>query len=160
MNIYKARFLKNGISEYYCNNKLLFSVLRREWFYYGFGSNCTVYINDIHVLNFYYFNFMGLIYKIQILNQNLDNELKLIKYGFNYKLIIGKKKLSLKLTGNPFRKKIGEIFVDDKSNCIIIMDAVCINIDVDFNFVEDDSDLNFYSLILFSIISVGITDSV
>lgn len=155
-NIYKGMFIDSANSRYYCDDELLFRVVRRD-FYYFFGAICTIYIDDIPVLKFYYYNFMGLIYRIKILDQNLNKKLKLIKRGFKYKLIIGEKILLLKLTSNPFVKIIGEIFIDGKSNCKIRMDEVSINTDVNFNFVEN-SELHFYSLILFVIMSVGITE--
>jgi len=155
--MYKAVFNSTDSSDYYHNDKLLFSV-RRKRLMLGFRSINNVFDNNKLILSFYTSEFTSLYWKVRILSQSLGKRIEIEKENRAYVLIVDNKKISIKFTKNPFKKKIGLIYIDEinvgnierrsenSKDCFI------------FNFI-DNSTLEFYILILFSIYSVGITDN-
>lgn len=154
--MYKAVFFQDK-SEYYCNNELLFTVKRKRLFL-GIRNICKAYINNDLIYSFYSSEFTFLYWKLNILTQNLAKKICLKKEKNNYSLVLNKKNLSLKFTSNPFKKMIGKIYLE--GDCICEIEKEEKNSKTYFNFIfSEKAELEYYALILFSMYSVGITDS-
>lgn len=154
--MYKALFFKDS-SEYYNNKELLFTVKRRRLFL-GIRNVCTVYRNDELIFKFYTSEFTVLFWKVEILAQKLAKKVSVRKEKGIYNLIVDGKNLSLKFTDSPFKKTIGRTYLD--GNDIGEIQKEERNSKTYFYFSFDEATgLEFYILILFSIYSVGITDS-
>ena len=151
--MYKTNFISHNIAEYYNNEKLLFLSKRRRLFL-GIGSITSIFHKDELIFSFYDFDCTILYQKLKILFQNLSEKVFLEKVKLNYVLVVNNKKISLKFSNNPFKKKIGKIYIDKLCVCEIEKFKTFFN----FNFLEN-AELEYYCIILFSMYSVGITKS-
>lgn len=156
--MYKAIFHQNNQSEYYCGDELLF-IVKRKRLLLGIRNLCNMYLNDDLICKFYSSEFTFLYWKLKILFQKFDKEVILEKKGFKYNLIIDNKRISLIFTNNPFKKTIGKIFLDEKCIGEIEKYEEKSKTYFSFNFFEN-SGLEYYILVLFSMNSIGITDSI
>lgn len=154
--MYKAIFF-NDDSEYYNDNDLIFTVKRKRLFL-SIRNICNIYRKEELIFSFYTSEFTFLYWKVRILFQKLEKTIKLEKQQSNYNLIVEGKNLSLKFSSNPFKKKIGKLFLNENYIGEIQEDEKNSKTFFYFNF-EGNTELEFYFLILFSIHSVGITDS-
>lgn len=156
--MYKAIFSQSNKSEYYRDNELLFTVKRKRLFL-GIRNVCTAYNNNDLIYSFYSSEFTFLYWKLKILTQKLNKRIYLKKNRNTYNLVLNEKTLSLKFTNNPFKKKVGNIYLDE--NCICEIEKEEKNSNTYFNFTfSEETKLEYYALILFSMHSVGITDSI
>lgn len=156
--MYKVVFFQNNKSEYYKDDLLLFTVKRKRLFF-GIRNICSAYNENGLIYSFYSSEFSFLFWNLKFLTQKLKKQICLKKEGNTYVLVLDKKVLSLKFTSNPFKKKIGKIYID--GNCICEIEKEEKNSNTYFNFAFSEStELEYYALILFSMHSVGITDSV
>lgn len=156
--MYRAVFHPSNQSEYYFDGQSLFKVKRKRLLL-GIRSHCIIYNEDNSICEFYSSEFTFLYWELKILYQKFDKEINLKKNGFNYSLLVDMKSISIKFSSNPFKKNIGEIFVDEKLIGEIEKSEKKSNTYFDFNFYNQ-SGLEYYILILFSMNSVGITDSI
>ncbi|PZQ88019.1 MAG: hypothetical protein DI548_05220 [Flavobacterium johnsoniae] len=156
--MYKAVFFQSNESKYYCDNNLLFTVKRKRLFL-GIRNICSAYSDSDLIYRFYSSEFTFLYWKLKILTQKLNKRIELKKNGNTYDLILDGKILSLKFTNNPFKRKIGKIFLNGNYICEIEKNEKNSNTYFNFTFSEE-TKLEYYALILFSMHSVGITDSV
>ncbi|RKS26197.1 hypothetical protein CLV94_1254 [Flavobacterium endophyticum] len=154
--MYKTVFFKNN-SEYYATDLLLFTVKRKRLLL-GIRSICNVYKKEKLIFSFYTSEFTILYWKVKILSQSLEKTVIIKKQRLNYNLIVDGKSLSLKFANNPFKKTIGKLYLDENYIGKIQWDEKDSKTFFYFSF-EENTGLEFYFLILFSIHSVGITDS-
>lgn len=156
--MYRAVFFQSNKSEYYRENELLFTVTRNRLIL-GIRNICKAYVDNDLIFSFYSSEFTFLYWKLKILTQKLDKKIYVEKEKDRYHLIIETKRLSLKFTNNPFRKAIGKIYLDNE--CICEIEKIEKDSKTYFNFnFNKDAECEYYALILFSMYSVGITDSV
>ncbi|MFH6944040.1 hypothetical protein [Flavobacterium sp. FlaQc-50] len=155
--MYRTIFHPSNQSEYYRDNQLLFKVKRKRLLL-GIRNQCTIYKNDDLVCEFYSSEFMFLYWELQILQQKFDKEITLKKKGSNYNLMVDMKSISIKFTSNPFQKMIGKIFIDEECVGEIKKNEKKSETHFDFDFYNF-TGLEYYILVLFSMYSVGITDS-
>nr|WP_199001719.1 hypothetical protein [Flavobacterium sp. ASV13] len=156
--MYRAIFHPSNQSEYYFNSELLFTVKRRRLLL-GIRNQCSIYKGDDLICEFYSSEFTFLYWELKILQQKFDKEVILNKRNSSYDLVVDNKTISIKFTNNPFKKIIGNVFIDGESIGEIEKSEKKSNTYFDFNFY-DYSGLEYYILVLFSMYSVGITDSV
>lgn len=156
--MYRAVFSQSDESKYYCDNNLLFTIKRKRLLL-GIRNVCKAYKNNDLIYSFYSSEFTFLYWKLKILTQKLNKKIDLKKNGNTYDLALDEKILSLKFTNNPFKRKIGKIYLDGNCICEIEKKEENSNTYFDFTFSEE-TELECYTLILFSMHSVGITDSV
>lgn len=154
--MYKALFF-NDVSEYYKDDDLLFRV-KRNRLLFGLRNICNVYRDKELIFSFYTSEFTFLYWKMRILSQKLEKTIVLKKHKLSYNLIVEGKSLSLKFTSNPFKKNMGKLYLDENYIGKIQKHEKNSKTFFHFNF-EENTGLEFYILILFSIHSVGITDS-
>ena len=154
--MYKAIFF-NDDSEYYNDYDLLFTVKRKRLIL-GIINICNVYRKEELIFSFYTSEFTFLYWKVRILYQKLGKTISLEKQKSNYNLIVDGKSLSLKFSSNPFKKNIGKLYLNENYIGEIQKDEKNYKTFFYFNF-EENTGLEFYILILFSIYSVGIIDS-
>jgi hypothetical protein len=154
----KAVFLSNTNSEYYRNNELLF-IMKRKIRFLGFKSICNIYKNDEIICSFQSSDFTFLFWKLKILIQKFEKKILLKKVRFRYNLIVDNQNIYIKFTNNPFKKIIGKVFLN--GNCICEIEKSEKNSKTYFNFnFHEKSELEYYVLILFSMCSVEIVDTV
>lgn len=156
--MYKAIFSQSNKSEYYNDNVLLFTV-ERERLLLGIRNICNIYDRNDLIFSFYSSEFTFLYWKLKILTQKLEKKIYLKKKNNNYELVLNGKRISLKFTNNPFKKTIGKIYLDDNHICDIKKEETNSKTYFNFNFYKE-TGVEYYVLILFSMYSVGITDSV
>ncbi|WP_343626801.1 hypothetical protein [Flavobacterium lindanitolerans] len=156
--MHKVVFLSNINSEYYHNDELLY-IVKRRILYLGFKSICDIYKDGEMIYTFQSSDFTVLFWKLKILFQKLEKKVILKKVGYKYNLIVDNHSIFIKFTNNPFKKVIGKIFLNE--NCIGEIEKYEKNSKTYFNFeFRQQSGLEYYALILFSMYSVGITDTV
>lgn len=156
--MYKVVFFQSNKSEYYRDNELLFTVKRKR-LVFGIRNICSAYINTDLIYSFYSSEFTFLYWNLEILTQKLDKKICLEKGKYKYDLIVDEKRLSLKFTNNPFKKIIGKIYLDN--DCICEIEKIEKDSKTYFNFdFNKDTGVEYYALVLFSMYSIGITDSV
>jgi hypothetical protein len=91
--------------------------------------------------------------------QNLEKQISLKKDDGRYHLFVDKNSFSIKFTNNPFKNIVGRIYSDDE--CIGEIEKSEQNSKTYFLFkFYENATYEFYILILFSMCSVGITDSI
>lgn len=155
--MYKAIFRQGNTSEYFNEDELLFIVKRKFLFF--IKETCTVYRNKDKILKFTSSEFMFFYWKINILEQKLDKFIYLKKIRGRYNLIINDKRIFIKFANNPLKKVIGTVYYNDE--CIGEIEKHEANSKTNFLFIFNENiDIEFYVLILFSMCSVGITDSI
>jgi len=156
--MYKAIFHASNQSEYYFNDELLFTVKRKRLLL-GIRNQCSIYKGDDLICEFYSSEFTFLYWELKILHQKFDKEINLKKNGSNYNLVVGEKSISIKFSSNPFKNTIGKVFIDEE--CIGEIEKSEKKSDTYFDFSFYNSiGLEYYILVLFSMNSVGITDSI
>src|SRR5690606_24172701 len=99
-NMYKVVFNSSDLSDYFHNEKLLFSVKRKRLLL-GIRSINNVFENNELIFSFCTSEFTFLYWKIRILDQNLEKEIKIEKVNKSYVMIVDGKEISMKLTNNP-----------------------------------------------------------
>jgi hypothetical protein len=152
--MYKAFFPTSNFSEYFEDDKLLF-IVKRKRFFFGFKSICNIYKENKLIFSFY----SSLFNNIKILSQKLSQEVFIEKGKSSFFLIVNQHKIHLKFNSNPFGKRVCKIYKDD--NLLGYIERKTKNSKIYFNFnFNQDSGLEYYALILFSMSSVGITDSI
>ena len=155
--MYKAVFFQDK-SEYYCDDELLFTVKRKRLLL-GIRNICKAYINNDLIFSFYSSEFTFLYWKLNILTQKLAKKISLKKDKNSYSLVLDQRSLTLKFTSNPFKKMIARIYLE--GICICEIEKEEKNSKTYFNFIfSEKAELEYYALVLFSMYSVGITDSV
>jgi len=70
--MYKAFFPSSNVSEYYQDDKLLF-IVKRKRFFFGFRSICDIYKENILIFSFYSLEFTSLFNNLKILSQKLTD---------------------------------------------------------------------------------------
>ncbi|MCP2025390.1 hypothetical protein L1276_000530 [Flavobacterium sp. HSC-32F16] len=155
--MYRAIFHPSNQSEYYFKGELLFTVKRKR-LWLGTRNRCSIYKGDEIICEFYSSEFIFLYWKLKILYQKFDKIINLKNNGSYYNLIVDNKSISIKFASNPFKKVIGKMFIDGK--CVVEIEKSEKKSDTyfDFNFY-DSNGLEYYILVLFSMYSIGITDS-
>lgn len=150
---YKAYF-EGNISKYYADSNLLFSVESKVPLH-NLSSECKIYNERGVIFSFYILQFL-ITWRLKILSQNLDKEVKIEVGKLDYDLIVENKKIHLNFTSNPFSKKICEIYVNKVYFGEITKEFKDAKYYFMFNF-NQTANLEFYVLILFSMHSIILT---
>lgn len=157
--MYKAVFNQSNVSKYYKDDDLLFTIKRKRLIL-GIRNLCSAYngIDDL-IYKFYSSEFTFLYWKLEILSQKLDKKIFLKKVNKKYDLLVDDNIISLKFSNNPFKSIIGKIYLNGNEFAEIEKKET----DSKTNFIfifKKHTELEYYALILFSMYSVGITDSI
>jgi hypothetical protein len=154
--MYQAIFINDYTSEYYGDNELLFIVKRKKITF--IREKCDMYKDNDLIFSFYQTPFMIFDWKLEILVQRLEKNISLKRVNGRYYLLVDNNSLTIKFTNNPLKKTVGKIYCNQE--CIGEIKRNVKENAMYFLFTFYENAVNeYYVLILFSMFSVGITDS-
>jgi hypothetical protein len=152
---YKAVFSQKNTSQYYKDDELLFKTITKVSFS-NLSSITSIYDKDVLIFSFSETVFTILFWRLKILTQKLDKKIHIEKIKLRYTLLVDNKRISLRFTKNPFSYKIGKVYLNE--NCVGEINKTYSKSNTSFNFTfYEETGVEYYFLILFSMSSIGIT---
>ncbi|HRZ32999.1 MAG TPA: hypothetical protein P5188_11860 [Flavobacterium sp.] len=110
----RAVFLNTNESDYYLDDKFVFTAKRRTGLkYYILPTLCNVNNSEKNILTFSYANYF-FFFRIKIIHQDLETKISINKQNFfRYALDYGDERIVIKHNLNPFSKKVCKIYSNE-----------------------------------------------
>ena len=157
MDKYLAKIERGKYSYYYKDNNLLF-IMKINYTILGFVTKCTFYDNEKNeILSFKKNNFLiGM--TLKLLHQSLPQPIFIERKNIDtYYLTVKGKKIYFKITYLSYlMKNFGEIFINGKEYGKVVRNKkTMMYANFEFNFSEEDSEINYYCMFLFAMHTIG-----